>query len=162
MRFYYYTLQRDFRKSWEYSNKALNVTPSEFIEADGNYDIYYNYLLKETGKGNEATKGLKKSIEHYKADILQGHLTDFWREKKDRLKIAASYSMLGEKEKALQYLSQLEKFGLFEYPITLKFPGFDNLRNDPEFKAIVKRIEDQRAAVRKKVKEMERTGELHL
>jgi len=79
-----------------------------------------------------------------------------------RLKLAASYAMLGENEKALEYLSQLEKFGLFEYPITLTFPGFDNLSNDPEFKAVVKRIEDQRAAVREKVREMEDSGELNL
>ena len=79
-----------------------------------------------------------------------------------RLKLASSYAMLGENEKALDYLSQLEKFGLFEYPITLAFPGFDNLRNNPAFKAIVKHIEDQRAAVRERVREMEDSGELNL
>jgi TolB-like protein/AraC-like DNA-binding protein/Tfp pilus assembly protein PilF len=162
MRFYYYTLQRDFKKAGEYSNKALNVTQSAFIHADGYYDIYYNYLLKETGMGNEAIKGLKKSIEYYEADMLKAHVADLTIVIKDRLKTAASFAMLGENEKALKYLSQLEKFGLFEYPITLKFPGFDNLRNDPEFKAIVKRIEDQRAATRAKVREMEQSGELHL
>ena len=60
--------------------------------------------------------------------------------------------MLGENKKALEYLVQIEKLGLFEYPITLSFPGFDNLRNDPEFKAIVKRIEDKRAANREKLR----------
>lgn len=159
MRLYYYTLQRDFKKAGEYSNKALNVSQSGFIQWDGYYDIYYNYLLNETGKGNEAIEGLKKSIEYYEAEMLKTHGVELTI---DRLKIAASFAMLGENEKALQYLSQLEKFGLLEYPITLKFPGFDNLRNDPEFKAIVKRIEDQRAAIRKKVREMEQRGEIDL
>jgi hypothetical protein len=58
--------------------------------------------------------------------------------------------------------SQIEKIGLFEYPITLSFPGFDNLRTDPEFKAIVKRIEDKKAATRAKVREREEKGELLL
>jgi TolB-like protein/tetratricopeptide (TPR) repeat protein len=159
MRFYYYTLRRDFKKAEDYSNKVLNVAPSAFINSDRSYDIYLNYLLKENGKKNEAIKGLKNSIEFYKANILKSY---GWDLQINRLKIAASYSMLGEKDKAMDYLSQLVKFGLFEYPITLSFPGFDNLRSDPEFKTIVKRIEDQRVAVREKVREMEQSGEIHL
>jgi hypothetical protein len=137
----------------------LAVAPSGFIQAEGYNDIYFNYLLEATGKKNEAVKGLKNSIKYYEAEILKGYGINLTI---NRLKLAASYAMLGENEKALEYLSQLEKFGLFEYPITLAFPGFDNLRNDPRFKAIVKRIEDQRAAVREKVRQMEQSGELNL
>ncbi len=52
-----------------------------------------------------------------------------------------------------------EKIGYRKYPCSLRtFPGFDNLRNDPEFKAIVKHLEDKRTADREKTKEMELRG----
>jgi tetratricopeptide (TPR) repeat protein len=159
MRFYYHTLQKDFKKAEGYSKQALDAAQDVFIQGDRYYDIYFNYLLKETGRENEAIKGLKNSIKYYEAEILKTYGVQL---SIVRLKLAASYAILGENEKALEYLSQLEKFGLFEYPITLAFPGFDNLRKDPEFKAIIRRIGDQRAALREKVREMEQSGELNL
>ena len=162
MRFYYYTSKRDFKKAEIYLDKAKAFDDS-YWKRELENDVYVNYLLKETGRENEALKGLKNSIKYYEADMLKkGSLSMPIIRAIDRLKLAASYAMLGENKKALKYLSLLEKFGLFEYPITLSFPGFDNLRSDPEFKAIVKRIEDQRAATRAKVREMEQNGELHL
>jgi tetratricopeptide (TPR) repeat protein len=159
MRFYYYTSQREFKKAEGYFNKAMDTGYDPMARQEGYYDVYFNYFLKETGRKNEALKGLKNSIKHYEAVMLKvtGYDLTIYR-----LQLAASYAMLGENKKALDYLSQLEKYGFFEYPITLSFPGFDNLRSDPEFKAIVKRIEDQRAATRAKVREMEEKGELHL
>jgi TolB-like protein/AraC-like DNA-binding protein/Tfp pilus assembly protein PilF len=159
MRFYYYTSQRDFKKAEGYSNKSLYIAQGNLINVDGYYDIYLNYLLKLTGKKDEAIQGLKNSIKYYEVENLKIYGVKLAIQ---RLKLAASYAMLGENKKALEYLSQLEKYGLLEYPITLLFSGFDNLRNDPEFKAIVKRIKDQRAAVREKVREMEQSGELNL
>jgi hypothetical protein len=44
----------------------------------------------------------------------------------------------------------------------MTFPGFNNLRSDPEFKAIVKRIEEKRASLREKVWEMEQRLEIYL
>jgi tetratricopeptide (TPR) repeat protein len=159
MRFYYYTSKRDFKKAEIYYKKVLDTGTAQRKWELDYYSANFNYFLKETGRKNEALKGLNSSVKYFETDILKVHGVDLAR---DRLQLAASYAMLGENEKALDYLSQLEKYGLFEYPITLSFPGFDNLRNDPEFKAIVKRIEDQRAAVREKVREMEQSGELHL
>jgi tetratricopeptide (TPR) repeat protein len=163
MRFYYYTFQRDFKNAELYYNKSLNSGKSYFDEYEIYLDVYFNYLLKETGRKNEAVKRINNSIKRYEADMM--NFNRQWsgmNSRIDKLLLAASYAMLGENEKALDYLSQLEKFGLYEYPITLAFPGFDDLRNNPEFKAIVKRIEDQRAAVREKVGEMEDSGKLNL
>ena len=71
--------------------------------------------------------------------------------------------MIGDYKKAVGYLSELEKLGFFEYPVVLNtFPGFDNLRSDPEFKAILNRIEDKKASLRAQVKEMELRGEIDL
>jgi hypothetical protein len=63
----------------------------------------------------------------------------------------------------MTYFKMAEKDGFADIAFPLRvFPGFDNLRNDPEFKAIVKRIEDEKASLRAQVKEMELRGEISL
>ena len=42
------------------------------------------------------------------------------------------------------------------------FPPFDTLRDDPEFKVIVKRAKDEKARLREEVKQMELSGEINL
>ena len=44
MRFYYYTLQKDLKRAEGYSKQALDAAQSGFIQEDGYYDIYFNYL----------------------------------------------------------------------------------------------------------------------
>jgi len=41
-------------------------------------------------------------------------------------------------------------------------PFFESLRDDPEFKAIVKQAQEEKAAIRAQVREMEERGELTL
>jgi len=45
---------------------------------------------------------------------------------------------------------------------TLNCPFFENLWDDPEFKAIVKRAQDEKAAIRAQIREMEERGEIDL
>jgi hypothetical protein len=71
--------------------------------------------------------------------------------------------MMGDKKEALKYLEALEESLLIEYPYPVKsFPGFDNLRNDPEFKTIINKIENKKALIREQIKEMEERGEINL
>jgi hypothetical protein len=41
-------------------------------------------------------------------------------------------------------------------------PFFESLWNDPEFKSFIKQAQDERAALREQVREMEERGELEL
>ncbi len=71
--------------------------------------------------------------------------------------------VLGDNNKAIGFIKLLEKYGCNDNPFPLMtFPGFNNLRSDPEFKAIVKRIEEKRASLREKVWEMEQRLEISL
>lgn len=84
-------------------------------------------------------------------------------EKLIKYRLVAAYAMIGDYKKALGYLSELEKLGFFEYPVVLNtFPGFDNLRNESEFKAIVKRIRENQDSLRAQIKEMELRGVIDL
>jgi hypothetical protein len=79
------------------------------------------------------------------------------------LRVAAGYAILGNNQKAMFYIKRLNENGFVDKSFPLRtFPGFDNLRNDPEFKATIKMLEDNRTLLLKQVKEMELKGELSL
>jgi tetratricopeptide (TPR) repeat protein len=156
-RFIIYASKKDFQEAEKYYNK--NTIPQNF--RNGVPDIYIAYLYKETDRKKEAFSILNDLIKVNEGWLKNtiGGIDMMWY----KLDLAAAYALLDENEKALQYLRELEKLGTIEGAFNLKtFPGFDNLRNDPEFKAIVKSIEDKRAAIREKVKEMEQRGEINL
>jgi hypothetical protein len=76
--------------------------------------------------------------------------------------LAGVYAFLGNKEEAYKWLREYEKIGfssgVHEY---IKVdPLFDNLRNDEEFKEIVKRANDEAASTRARISQMEEQGML--
>jgi len=64
----------------------------------------------------------------------------------------------------LKYLAESAKRGFtFGYQdFILIDPFFESLRDDPEFQAIVKQAQEEKAALRAQVREMEERGELDL
>ena len=78
--------------------------------------------------------------------------------------LASIYAFLGQKEEAYQMLRAYAElgfnFGLEKY-ITID-PIFESLRDDPEFKAIVKRAQEEKTSIRAQIREMEERGELDL
>jgi TolB-like protein/Tfp pilus assembly protein PilF len=157
MKFWIYTMQKEFEKAEKSYNKAVNAG----YKRNEDDDLYIAYLYNEIGRKKEALSILNNSIK-LDENSLKGNLSR-WSPYISNLRLAAAHAILDENKKALKYLSELEKSGHPQQFYTINtFPGFDKLRNDPEFKAIVKRIEDQRAAVRQMVREMEQRGDLHL
>jgi len=80
------------------------------------------------------------------------------------LSLSLIHAMLDDKEKAVEYLSNAVDLGLkFGWHDFIEiYPPFENLWDDPEFKAIVKRAQDEKAAIRVQVREMEERGELDI
>jgi tetratricopeptide (TPR) repeat protein len=157
MKFYIYTTKKEFGKAEIYYNKAVN---SGYTRTEDD-DIYIACLYKETGRKKEALSILNKSIKR-KGNLLNSNVDELII-KLIKLRLAAAYTIMDENKKALRYLSELEKSGLIEFPITIRtFPGFDKLRDDLEFKSILKRIEDKKGAFRAQVKKMEERGEINL
>ena len=76
--------------------------------------------------------------------------------------LAGVYATLGNKEEAYKWLREYEKLGfldgLHEYiKVDLLF---DNLRNDEEFKQIIKRANEKANEIRARINEMEEQGML--
>lgn len=156
MRCYLFTNQKKFDKADIYLRKAIS---SGYKLVEDDY-LYTSCLYKGTGMEYENLSNLKSIAERGESLIQAGK--SFWLSE-TALRVAACYAILGDNEKALVYLKILEKMGCNDNPFPLRtFPGFDNLRNNPEFKAIVKRIEDERASIRAQVKGMELREEIKL
>jgi TolB-like protein/Tfp pilus assembly protein PilF len=153
-----YIYLKDYVKAEEFYKKAINSGYKQTKDDE----IYLGCILIETGRKKEAISVLRKTIESDEDTSAMVPSRGFW-EKLIKYRLVAAYAMIGDYKKALGYLSELEKLGFFEYPVVLNtFPGFDNLRNDPEFKAIVKRMEDGKASLREQVKQMKLRGVIDL
>jgi tetratricopeptide (TPR) repeat protein len=150
--------QKEFVKAETFLNKAIH---SGYIP-NGDDRLFVSYLYKETGRETEAYDMLRNYIKEL--DFSDKGLTAADLGRKSLILLGAAYATLGDNRKALYYLSELEKrVYVFNTPISLEtFPGFDSLRNDPEFKAIVKRIENKKDSVRSEIKQLELRGEIAL
>jgi tetratricopeptide (TPR) repeat protein len=156
MRFYLYTTQRKFDKAEMCLSKAIKAG----YKLEWDDYLYKSCLFKETGKRIEDLSIIRSIAAREESILLTGK--SFWASE-TALRAAAGYAVLGDEKKAIGFIRMLEKYGCNDNPFPLMtFPGFNNLKNNPEFLAIVKRIEDNRAALREKVREMEQRREINL
>lgn len=157
LRFYLSVIQKDFVAAENYYLKA-DKEGYRITEDDA---VYLAYLYKETGRKEKAFAILNNLIPADLELLKKGPFVWSWRMIKSRL--AASQAVLGNSERSLEYLKEVGNSGCLTFPFSVTtFSGFDNLHNNPEFKAIVKRIKDEKDSLGIQVKEMERQGEIEL
>ena len=112
----------------------------------GNIDVGYK-LLHEVKSELEA---------NFKNESRWGAEWQFW--------LAVVYAKLGDKEKALEWLSVCEKKGFWfgSHDYMMNGPVFESLKNDPEFIGIYQRAQKEKADIRAKIKELEEKDEFYL
>jgi len=159
-KFYVNMYERKYNEAEVYYNKFLGF--SDFGEKSHPYFVgdstLLAYMYKELGKEEIAFKILnnyRKSLEH--------------QLEKDKnfntyINLSSIYAILEEKGKSLQYLSEALKQepGISRSDFTQVNPFFDNIRNEPEFKAFVREGIDKKAAVIAQFNEMKKRGEIDL
>jgi len=119
------------------------------------YEI--GYVFYQLGRAKEAEKIFTEQIIRLESELVkEGHIT--------YLHLSRIYAFKGERRKALENLNEFAKRGFTEgwHDFILIDPFFESLRDDPEFKAIVKQAQEEKAALRVQVREMEARGELTL
>jgi TolB-like protein len=158
MRFHIYTELKEFKKAEKYYNQAIK-TGYKPTEDD---DLFIACLYTETGRKKEALSLLNNMIKRNE-NLLNSPDVES-RSGLRGFRLAQAYSMIGEKKKALKYLTYFNaKVQLRFVPDNPgSFPGFDSLRSDPEFKGFFQRIEDEKSAGLAQVKNMEQRGEINL
>ena len=154
------------------SKLSVHVALKEFEQAEETLNLYLEdrgvlssfdsinlaYMYKELGREEEALTILNSSQNSLERQLAENKTSG-------RLLILCMvHAVQEEKVKALEYLSEAVELGLlFGWHDYLEIhPIFENLRDDPEFKAIVKQAQEEKAGIRAQVREMEERGELDL
>jgi len=134
-------------------------TKLKFLEPDLNNAHRVGIILWMNGKKEEAMEYFNLQIEFCNESIRN---KDPYGIGNAAYHLAGVYAVLGNKEEAYKWLREYEKLGfnmgIHEY-IKVDIM-FDNLRNDDEFKEIVKRANDKANEIRARINEMEEQGEL--
>ncbi|GJM29640.1 MAG: hypothetical protein DHS20C17_22750 [Cyclobacteriaceae bacterium] len=115
------------------------------------------YVYHQQGRVEESHQIFEQGIEKLKSRLDDYNGFAF-------LHISRIYAFQGKRKEALKYLSEYAKRGLNGgwLDIILIDPFFEGLRDDPEFRVIVKRAQEEKAAIRTQIREMEEQGELML
>jgi len=159
MRFYTYTTLKEFEKAEYHYMKAIEDGFKRTEEAD----IYLACLYNNTGRKKEALSILNKSIKTNESWLSTYSKNEIHNTLVVKSQLCASYAILGNKKKVMEYLPALEAIEYFHSHFNFKaFPGFDNLRSDPEFVNYVKSREEEKLKIRKQLKEMEKRGVINL
>jgi hypothetical protein len=155
MKFYIYFGQKNYALAEDYAQFVNVGDPPYFGDS-----AFLAYVYNQQGKNKLAESvlnNIKNSLQNQLAEEFYIQVLKNWR-------LAYLYAILNENQKALKYLSQaVDDFapGAFDYYVASN-PIFAQLHNDPEFQAIVKRVKDEKAAIRAQVREMEERGEIDL
>jgi len=152
---------------------SVNLDLNDFEQADKDYDhlietggrldlfdsIFLAYMYKQLGRSEE----YQKTINYCRTrceDLLDDDKENFYY----MGNLIPLYAILEEKEKALYYLSEFEKTGfhLNIFDFIESSPVYENIRGDPEFKAIISRVYEKKAIMNAQIREMEERGEIDL
>ena len=117
------------------------------------------------GKTVEAEKIFTEQIQQLESKLAKGQRNVFGLLPYERLfDLSRIHAFQGDKKQALKYLTEYAKEGFIfgDHDFILIDPFFESLRNDPEFKAIVKQAQEEKAEIRAQVREREERGELTL
>jgi hypothetical protein len=138
---------------------------TNFLNAGGTPNvsdsIWLSYLYKETGKEQAAIILLKRcqiSEENKTGKNINLDFFDLY------LNLTSIYALLDNKGEALKNLTKSVDIGLHWgwHDFIMICPVFENLWDDPDFKAIVHRAQNEKATIRSQVKKMEQSGEIDL
>jgi hypothetical protein len=118
-------------------------------------------ILWMNGKKEEAGKLFYKHIEVCKKSIQSGGL---YGKSLGAYDLAGIYAFMGNKNEAYSWLRKYERDGFIwgYHQYILIDPLFENLRDDPEFKTIMKRVMQEKEDIRFQIQEMNKTGDLDL
>jgi len=151
----YYVYLNDYGKAYEYSKKV------EKLEKELNGSVYpftrqiLGCIYLKNGKQAEAEYHLKEAKKYY-MEVVEMN-TALSRKTFDFFVLSGIYAALGDKENALKYLEMLKEMEVIrgEYVLDLKnWPPFDNIREYPEFKDILKDAEAKYQREHERVKKL--------
>ena len=127
-------------------------------------DYQIGYVYDQMGEKEKASVVFNEQIKKLKSLNDQRIDANEFQPGSTALYLARIYAFQGKRKEAIKYLAEYARsgfpFGWHDF--ILIDPYFEKLRDDPEFKAIVQQVQDEKAALRAQVREMEEQGEIDL
>ncbi len=116
------------------------------------------YMNKELGNKEKALAMIKNYHLSLESQLVENESFKIY------INLASIHAIQEDKDKALQYLSEAvnHPHRVSDYDFTQINPYFEDLRDEPEFKAFVKRGMDEKASILAQFKEMKERGEIDL
>ncbi|MCK5345440.1 MAG: hypothetical protein KAR20_18655, partial [Candidatus Heimdallarchaeota archaeon] len=152
MKFRIYISMKVFDQAEKYYNQFLSTAGTPNVRDS----IWLAYLRKETGEKQLSRTILKNCRNSMEKRLV--NTENWWI----YLNLSSIHAILDENERALEYLAKAVDLGLQGgwHDFLEIDPMYENLWDDPEFKAIVKRAQEKKAAIRAQLREMEERGEI--
>jgi TolB-like protein/class 3 adenylate cyclase/Tfp pilus assembly protein PilF len=140
--------------------RQLYASRSDVIELQGYNDKHmYSYVLIKNGKVEEARKNLIEILDYILKAI---DLKRQWANHSG-YELAKIYALLGNKKEALKWLQQYHdsnQFGFGLCDFAEYDPPFESLRNEPQFKQILREAKEAILEKRLALKRLEASEEL--
>jgi len=131
----------------------------QLIETGDNFLLFDSIFLAYMYKQLERHEDYQRTIDYCRTrceGLLKENKEDFY----NIGNLIPLYAILDEKEKALKYLSEFEKtgfhFNIFDF-IEIS-PVYENIRDDPEYKVIIRHVQHKKATLKAQIREMEKDG----
>jgi len=152
----------EFEKAEQYFYQYQDTRQESWLITSRYWDYQIGYIYHKLGRTEEAEKTFTEQIQ--KLQTWQNKGLPFEGRWISYLHLARIYAFQGHRNKALKHLSKYAELGFTAgwHDFILIDPFFESLKDDPQFKAIVKQAQDEKAAIRVQVREMEERGELTL
>jgi tetratricopeptide (TPR) repeat protein len=154
LKFQNHTLLGEYEQAEESFRKMSDIGTNPFILDSTKIALVY-IKLGHISKADAIIKSIKESYENT-LDLKKYWVLNY--------ALASVHSIMGNKDEALQYLSNAVDAGI-DYG-NLNFleidPVFQDLWNDPKYKAILKRAQEEKAYIRAHFKLLEEKGEFDL
>jgi TolB-like protein/Tfp pilus assembly protein PilF len=151
-RFYTYMYLKDFETAYVYYKDAI------YAGRDSTYNLdllTISYVLREIGRKEESDRILNKLHDETINQSIN------YESAFSNFILASIYAMWNDKEKAIEHLERYENWGYSVWFNEIKiYPLFENLWEEPEFIALIERIDEEKAKMRSRIRQMEQSGEI--
>jgi TolB-like protein/Tfp pilus assembly protein PilF len=151
-RFYTHMYLKNYETAYEYYKDAINAGRDSTYNLDL---LTISYVLRELGRKEESDRILNtlhgKTINQSKN--YESAFSNFI--------LASIYAMWNDKERAIEHLVKYENWGYTVWFNEIKiYPLFESLWEEQEFIALIERIDEEKAKMRSKIRQMEQSGEI--
>jgi TolB-like protein/predicted Ser/Thr protein kinase/lipoprotein NlpI len=125
----------------------------EYYQKIGSQSVELGYIYWKTGKRDEARKLFQENLARLQNRLEQGD--EDWGL---RFEMAAIYAVQGNNDEALKWLEKAVDAGWSDYNYALRYPLFENIRNDERFKKIMDDAKAKVAEMRRRVEQLAKEG----